>query len=205
MRDFSRNPLEGNDPQAWAALVEAVGLASLLVVIEVRMGPELMARVGAEDILQETLLHAWRDRTQCDWTGVAGFRRWLLGILDNRIRDARDYFAAAKRASDREQPLVQTGSERGSCWEHEPWRSTTPSRMALHREQAEQMARALASVPDELRDVLRLRLFEGLTMEECANQLGIGLSAAKHRYRKGAALYRADLFRRLGSRTEEKA
>jgi RNA polymerase sigma factor (sigma-70 family) len=198
------NPLQSKDPSAWARIVEAVGPASILLVIDGRMGPELRRKVAAEDVWQDTLLHAWRDRDQCEWTGVQGFRRWLLGIADNRIRDARDFFGAAKRSGRREQQIERPTTGTGSTWHNEPVRTTTPSRMAVHREQAEQMRRALGELPQELRDVLQLRLFESLMMEEVADRLGIGLSAAKHRYRKAAAQYRARLFQRLGTRFGEK-
>jgi DNA-directed RNA polymerase specialized sigma24 family protein len=71
--------------------------------------------------------------------------------------------------------------------------STTPSRIAAHRERSEVLREALASLPDELRDVVRLRLFEDLTCEQVAERLGLGVSAVKHRFRKGGALYRERL------------
>lgn len=177
----------------------------MLVVIEGRMGVDLRRKVSAEDIWQETLLHAWRDRAQYQWTGVPGFRRWLLGIADHRIHDAHDFFSAAKRESSREDRIGRSIPGHGSTWQNEPVRTTTPSRLAVHREQADQMGRALGELPEELRSVLRLRLFEGLTMDEVAAELDIGSSAAKHRYRKAAAMYRERLFRRLGTRNDGKS
>ncbi len=174
----------------------------MLVVIERRMGPRLREKAHAEDLWQETLLHAWRDRAHCKFTGVASFRRWLLGIIDHRISDLRDFFSAQKRASDRERPWNWASQEHGSSWSEEPLRTTTPSRLAMHREQADQMICALEAVEEPLRQVVRLRLFEGHTMPEVAEELGLGLSAAKHRYRRGAAQYRSQLFQRLGSRVD---
>ncbi len=51
------------------------------------------------------------------------------------------------------------------------------------------MRSALLSLPEELRAVVRLRYFEELPVDSVAGQLGIGISAVKHRFRKGAALY----------------
>jgi len=183
--------------RTWERLIEAVGPASLLVVIDHRLGPALRGRTSAEDIWQETLLHAWRDRDQCSCADVAGFRRWLLGIADHRIRDARDFHDAAKRTSRREQAIARPASNGDGSWGAEPMRTTTPSRIAVQREQADQMQLALAGLPEDLRAVLLLRLFEGQTIPEIALRLGIGESAAKHRYRKAAVLYRDRLHRRL--------
>lgn len=200
--EAAANPLLGEDPYAWANVIEALGPASMLVAIQGRLGKDLERRLQAEDIWQETLLHAWRDRARCLWTDVRGFRRWLLGIVDHRIADARDFFTAQKRTSARERPLVRPSPFDSGTWHSELLRSTTPSRVAVQREQADQMLRALSAVPPELREVLRLRLFDGHTIHEIAEQLGIGESAAKHRYRKGAALYRDNLHRRLRSSTD---
>ncbi len=61
------------------------------------------------------------------------------------------------------------------------------------------MVAALEEVPPELREVVRLRSLEELTVEEVAERLGIGTSAVKHRFRKGSEIYRRRLLALLGS------
>ena len=63
------------------------------------------------------------------------------------------------------------------------------------------MLAALEGLPDELRGVVRLRLFEQVTLEEIAARLGIGEPAARQRFRKGAALYRKRLETALSMRS----
>ena len=53
------------------------------------------------------------------------------------------------------------------------------------------MEKALRSLPDDVRDVVRLRLFDDLPIGEIATSLGIGESAVRHRFRAGAEMYRA--------------
>ncbi|MCR9243482.1 MAG: sigma-70 family RNA polymerase sigma factor [bacterium] len=198
----SANPLCGENANGFADLIEAVGPASMLVAIGARLDRGLRQRVQPEDIWQETLLHAWRDRAQCIWSDLRGFRRWLLGIADHRIADARDFHSAQKRATDRERvirPRTAGETHAAEAFASEPGRSTTPSRLAVQREQADQMQLALEGLPPELREVLRLRLFEGLTSKEVATALDLGESAVKHRYRKAAAHYRAGLRQRMRS------
>ena len=50
------NPLASTSMQAWDDLVEAVNPASLLVLIERRMGASLKAHHSAEDIFQDALM-----------------------------------------------------------------------------------------------------------------------------------------------------
>ncbi len=185
------NPLASDAPDVWDRLIAAVGPASLLVTIDARMGDGLRARATAEDIWQETLLHAWRDRARCEWRGLPNFRRWLLQVAENRIRDLRDALAADKRGAGRVQVSLDRDSEvrRGGSDYAGPARTTTPSRAAIDRERAAVMAEALARLPAELRDVVRLRLFEDLETPEIAAHLGLGVSAVQHRFRKGVVLY----------------
>ena len=74
-----------------------------------------------------------------------------------------------------------------------PVGSTTPSRVALHGENARQMHEALAALPSEFREVLRLRLFEELPLREVADYLGISMSTARRRLLSGAKEYRKEL------------
>jgi DNA-directed RNA polymerase specialized sigma24 family protein len=80
------------DHDAWRRLIDAVGPAWLLVAIRARMSAALIRRYEPDDVLQDTLLHAWRDRRRCTWQGVRAFRAWLLEIAGNydQILDATD-------------------------------------------------------------------------------------------------------------------
>lgn len=82
--DGEKNPLLSDSSEAWSELIDAVEPASLLVVIGARMSKALKGRYTEEDILQDVLLYAWRDRRQCEWRGLRSFRSWLLSIIDHR-------------------------------------------------------------------------------------------------------------------------
>ncbi len=201
------NPLLSDSGAAWDHLIESVGPASLLVIIDRRMSAALKRRLAPEDIWQEALLHAWRDRRRCTWRGLRSFRSWLLTIIDHRIRDAAIYEGAAKRGGPNPavpfSALERFGS-RGSTASGFPGpvQSTTPSRIAIYKEQASAMQAALESLPPDVRDVVRLRLFEQLTMEQIADRLDVGISAARHRFTKGAQIYQRRLMSELASRSQ---
>ncbi|MBK9385526.1 MAG: sigma-70 family RNA polymerase sigma factor [Planctomycetes bacterium] len=192
--------LERASSEQWNRLIESVGPAAMLLVVRARMSPAMLARLAPEDVWQETLLHAWRDRTQCTWQGLPAFRRWLISILEHRLLDLAEAAERKKRGGGA-QPLSLDAraapAEASSLGFAGPIASTTPSRVAMDREAATAIAEALQELPEELREVVRLRLIEDLSMPEVAERTGLGLSAAQHRFRKGAESYQRALARRL--------
>lgn len=196
------NPLRSDSAAVWDRLIEAVGPASLLAVIELRMGAALRRRISPEDVFQEALLHAWRDRAGHEWRGLRSFRNWLLTIIDRRICDLADRARAQKRGGDMRPVQLRglSGSDSASP-SPLPWDSATPSRMAVYREQGEAMRAALDGLPDDVREVVRLRLFEQLRVEEIAQRLDLGVAAVRHRFRRGAELYQQMLVAELGTRS----
>jgi RNA polymerase sigma factor (sigma-70 family) len=197
------NPLSSDDPEVWASLIEAAHPASIMVAIAGRLGAELRVRLAPEDIFQETLLKAWRARKNAEWEGTPSFRRWLLRIAQHCIEDHRDRVRSQKRDGD-ERPLgrhASRGNGNGGPGDGgvEPWGSTTPSRLAQQRELMLAMEAALDTLADDVREVVRLRLFEDALVEEIAARLGLGVSAVRHRFRRGAEQYRQRLRATLGA------
>lgn len=192
------------DPARWDALIECVGPDSILLLIERWMSARLRSAMSPEDIWQEVLVGAWRDRAQHRWESVRAYRAWLLEIARNRIRDAARWLDAEKHGGGKATHSFSTLAAPGSASISAllPPGSTTPSRSLIHRERAATMRHAIEAVPEEYRPVLLLYLFEERTMEEAASELGIGLSAAWYRFRKGSEIYGRALeaARTLGSR-----
>ncbi len=199
------SPLLTENPREWDDLVESIHPPSILIVIETRMSAGLKRRISAEDIWQETLLHIWRDREKCRWQGLRRFRAWVLKIAENRIRDAAAHVGAAKRGggtTDLPLGASATGTQGTTARPLAgPAGSTTPSRVAVYREQAEAMKAALAALPEDVREVVRLRLWEQMGIAAIGERLGLGESAVRHRFRKGAELYRQRLLTAFASRS----
>jgi len=198
----SPSPLATDDPDGWGRLIHAIGLPSLRVYIRSRLGAALAKRVNEDDVLQEALLLAWRDRGKCEWRGLRAFRRWILQVIENRIRKLAEQAATLRRggaevtlpfSSFESASTAPDRSDAGLASRIGAAISATPSRDASEREEAAAIEETLRSLPDELRDVVRLRLIEELEMEEVAARVGIGISAAYHRFRRGLELYRGRL------------
>jgi RNA polymerase sigma-70 factor, ECF subfamily len=163
----------------------------MLVVIASSMSKALREHCTPEDIWQETLARAWAARATHRWQGSAAFRAWLFEIARNRIRDVVRGMETEKRGSGRpDKRISDHHSELSSSFAGQlPPDSVTPSKLLMHAERAAAIERALSALPPDLEPVVRLHLLEELTMEVVAKRLGIGVSAAWRRFRKGSELY----------------
>lgn len=186
------------DPARFDALVESVAPDEIVAVIARSMGAAMRGRHEPEDLWQETLAAAWRDRAQHRWESPQTWRTWLITIARNRIRDLSRHDGAEKRGGGGAALFSERRpAESLSLSDILPAGSVTPSRTAIHNERARRILEALASLPDDVEPVVRLHLLEDRTMESVADELGIHLAAAWRRFRRGAELYRESL-RRLG-------
>ena len=178
------------DASRWEDLIAAIRPATMLAVIEAAMGKELRAHCTPEDIWQETLVHAWRDRAQHRWRGETAFCAWLLEIARHRVLEAVRNLGTLKRGgAGRTTRFSELGSSPSASPSGIlPTDSQTPSRIVASGEKTEALRVALSSLPPDIESIVRLHLFDGLTMEAIAEKRGIGLSAAWHRFRKGAEI-----------------
>jgi RNA polymerase sigma factor (sigma-70 family) len=177
------------DPNAWGRLVDSLDVASIFVAIGSWISGEQKSRIAVEDIWQETLWLAWRDRQQHDWKGLGPYRGWLLGIARHRVADACRQAGRQKRGGVKAAAAF-TDLAPDSVSGYLPPQSTTPSRIAGHRERAMVMERALQTLEPSLQQVVQLRLFEELPTREVAERLAIPLSTAKERLLRGVQRYR---------------
>src|SRR5215467_12834077 len=82
--------------------------AYLLLIAEKELDPDLRAKGGASDLVQETFLEAQRDFARFDGTSEAELLAWLRRILVNNLGNfSRRYHGTHRRALDREVELRQ--------------------------------------------------------------------------------------------------
>lgn len=133
-----------------------------LVFIRARIGG-LREKVEPEDVLQDAYLAAHRAFADFEYSDDGAFLRWLCRIIDNRLRDTHDYFAAKKRQS---LPV--------------PRSALTGPVTALGRiEDRQRVESALLQLSDEHREVLLLRYFEGFSAEETGQKMGRSAGAIR--------------------------
>ncbi len=159
-----------------AALGEFIELRTpqLMAFIAKRMSDRLQQKVEPADVLQEltaTSLAALDDVELGDRDPFG----WLCQQAERRIIDAhRHHFGAQKRAAHGEVGLYTPlgGMDQGQLADMISVSMTSPSQ-AFSRQQKEfHMFEALAGLPEDAREALRLRYLEGLPSKEIAERLG---------------------------------
>jgi len=151
--------------------------------VALRMGPALRARVDAEDLVQEILLKAATAIETFQPEGKRAFVSWLFTVARNQISDGHRHYGAAKRDAQREQEL-QSGISA---------HATGPCSRLERNEQMERLLDALATLPENYRDILRLRRLEYLDNGEAAGHLGISRQNASVLYVRAMTALRKKL------------
>ena len=143
----------------------------------------LRGRLSSSDVVQDCLLAAHRGIATFDDRGNGSFRRWILAILEHKVRDEiRDHLGRARRSVNREVRLAST-HDRGPVVDRAP----SPGSQAGHRESRALVAGALALLPASQQAILRLVHEGGLTVSEAAAQLGKSPDAGRMLYTRAVA------------------
>jgi RNA polymerase sigma-70 factor (ECF subfamily) len=144
----------------------------------------------AEDALQDGLLAAWRGAA--GFRGDASVRTWLYQVVLHACRRrARRRVGEPERHAGLEEAEALASGEAGA-----------DARVAA-RQEARALAQALAGLPEEAREVLLLRDVEGLSGEEAAEVLGLGLPAMKSRLHRARLELKERVEAILGRALEE--
>jgi RNA polymerase sigma-70 factor (ECF subfamily) len=159
----------------------------LQMLARMHLDPRLRGKLDPADVVQETLLRAHESLGQFRGQTEEELRAWLRRILANELAGvARRFLDRGKRDVRREQSL-QAGLEESSA-RVEAWlaaEQSSPSLRAQRHEQAEQLAAALARLPEKQRQVVELHHLKGCSLEEIAEQLGCTKPAVAGLLRRG--------------------
>jgi RNA polymerase sigma-70 factor (ECF subfamily) len=170
-------------PEARAGSRQALGdmleayRAYLLLIANRQLDPELRAKGGASDLVQETFLEAQRDFAQFHGDSGDELQAWLRQLLLHNLANfARHYKDAGKRAVARE---VAIDTPSGAQERGLPSDTPSPSGQAMAQEQAQALRQALERLPEDYRQVIVWRYQEGRAFEEIAEKLGRSENAAR--------------------------
>ncbi len=145
----------------------------LVIAAKAQLGTGVQSKVDASDIVQQTLLEAYRDfsnfrgQSEAEWIG------WLRQILRRNLLNAiRHYRGTAKRAVAKEIRYDPAG---------DPNRSTgirqladdveTPSKSVIRKENEMIVADALTQLSQDHQQVIVLRNLQKLPFDEVAQQM----------------------------------
>jgi RNA polymerase sigma factor (sigma-70 family) len=136
----------------------------------------------AVDLVAETFAVAFRDRRQFRGTGAEAARAWLFAIARHQLAD---YF---RRGEVERRALAQLGVDRRPLTDAEYDRI---EELAASEELRGHVAVALAGLPEDQREVLRLRVVEERSYRELARTLDISEQTARARVSRALRALRA--------------
>ncbi|MGD9723321.1 MAG: sigma-70 family RNA polymerase sigma factor [Pirellulales bacterium] len=155
-------------------------------MIAMRMDPKIARRVDASDIVQDVLLEANRRLTDYLDKARMPFHLWLRHLARDRLIDAhRMHRGAARRSTDREQPLERASGFDSSALDLAAIardRELTPAAAATHHELEQRFQAAIEVLEEPDREVILMRHFEQLSNGEVAQALELSDAAAGMRY-----------------------
>jgi RNA polymerase sigma-70 factor (ECF subfamily) len=137
----------------------------------------------AEDLLQETLLIAFRSLRSL--AAPSGFRAWLLSIAHNAAIDAARRDLRKKRAAG---PPADPGA-----LDSVAGKGPRPPEQLEQEELRRQVLAVLRSLPEEYRLPLTLRYIGGADYETIQTQLGLSNGSLRGLLHRGLKLLRARL------------
>jgi RNA polymerase sigma-70 factor (ECF subfamily) len=144
----------------------------LLLLADQEIPPDVRAKVGLSDLVQDTLLSAHRGLPGFAGTTAAEFRSWLRLILAHQATNLVNHFRhTAKRATGRELSLDDS-RVRAEVANQLPAPDPSPSSQARQNEEKAAVFAAVAQLPEDARTVVLMRHRELLPFDEIARRLG---------------------------------
>lgn len=130
-------------------------------------------RADAEDVLQAAYAKVISGAARYD--GRSAIRTWLFGVIRITALEQRRSIARILGLSRRDEPApIPTAEETASA-----------------RERARAISVALAALPDRQREVIHLVFYEGMTVREAAEAMGVSAGTASLHYDRGKERLRA--------------
>jgi RNA polymerase sigma-70 factor, ECF subfamily len=156
------------------------------------LGVDLIAKSGASDLVQETLLAAHFDFARFHGRSRDELLAWLRVILQNRLSlVVRRYRDTEKRRVDRE--ISYGDPTGGGLWDTLASHSTTAGTRAARRESEEAVRIALEKLPEDHRRTVIWHQFDGLGFEEIGARLSRSAEATRKLWSRALIRLAAEL------------
>jgi RNA polymerase sigma-70 factor (ECF subfamily) len=152
-------------------------------MVAVRFDLRLAARVDPSDVVQETLAEAAAQLDRYLQERPLPFYPWLRQLAQRRLIELhRRHVLAQRRTVIREQELGGLPDRSAVALAERLFgRLSSPSAHLHRQERRDRVRAALAALPDKDREVLVLRILEGLPTRETAAVLGMSEVAVRSR------------------------
>ncbi len=167
----------GGSAEALGRLLEGCR-AYLLLVANQELAPDLQAKGGPSDLVQDTFLDAQKDFPQFRGRTHEDLLNWLCGILRHNVADfRRRYRDRAARQVKQEVPL--DAGELAEVRDMLAADTDPPTEKAVAAEELEAVRRAVARLPEDYRRVVTLRYEQGRSLADIAREMGRSAEAVR--------------------------
>lgn len=129
----------------------------------------------ADDLTQEVLIKVVKVLDEGRYTDKGRFLPWVLRIAHNRVLD---YFRAQKQ--------VKTVNESSAGFDilgSKNFAEPSIEESIILDQRAEEVRALVDELPDEQREVVKMRYYDGLSFKEIAEQTGVSINTALGRMR----------------------
>lgn len=156
----------------------------LLAIAAAELPQPLAGKVGASDLVQETLVRGYEHFGKFAGHSPEQLGAWLRQILLNHLTNVARSYQGQKRNLQREEEL-----DSQIAFQEE----STASQKLASTEQQDLLARGLNRLPEELRWVLEMRHRENLSFGEIALRLGKSEDTARRLWARAVEQLRREL------------
>ena len=133
----------------------------------------LRAKADASDLVQQTMLEAYRGFENFTGHSEAEWLAWLRRILENNTADFVRHYQGAKRRVGKELPLAGPRSDSSTAATLEPAaHGESPSQAMARCESELQLVEAIEQLSPDHREVIALRNLQRLPFNEVAERMG---------------------------------
>ncbi len=167
--------------EAWPELLARCE-SRLRTLLHFRSRERLRSGLEVEDLLQEAWLVAAEKIDEFEYRGPGSLQRWLVAIL--RFRLLHEQRRGARRPLP--EAALRSQAAPGQTGLFDALARSQPGVSAdlRQRESEEQVRGALEQLPEELREPVLLKVYEGLSSREAAERMGLSESAFSKRFHK---------------------
>jgi RNA polymerase sigma-70 factor (subfamily 1) len=160
--------------------------------VELRLTPELKARFDASDVVQETHLEAFQRLDDYLEREPMPFGLWVRKTAQQRLQKLkRAHLHAKQRTVFREQPLPDKSSMMLAARFVEP--ATSLSRRLAKQEYEQLVQEAISELEELDREILLMRIVEGLEHSEIGQLLDLSSEAVRKRFGRALIKLQSEL------------
>jgi len=195
VRHFASRAADWKTSQNLADDVQPTGLANvgpvlekyrqyLLAIAMAELPARLAGKVGASDIVQESILKGCQNYGSFQGSSPEQLAAWLRAILLNHLANVTKAYSTGMREVTREQPADSRIAASGQL---------SPSQELVSRELRDQLNAALNRLPAEWRQVFTWRHQENLSFAEIGLRLGKSEDTARRAWARAIRTMQREL------------